>query len=80
VADVHAAHPEIPIIGVGGIATADDIAEYAIVGASAIQVGTATLADPRTCGRLGTELARWCANQDVERFVDLIGTAHLDGP
>jgi len=80
VADVHAAHPEIPIIGVGGIATADDIAEYAIVGASAIQVGTATLADPRTCGRLGTELARWCANQDVERFVDLIGTAHLEGP
>ncbi len=79
VADVHAAHPDLPIIGVGGIASAADAVEFARVGASAVQIGTATLADPRTCGRLATDLARWCANQDVERFVDLIGSARLDG-
>ncbi len=80
VSDVHTALPDLPIVGVGGIATATDVVEYARVGASAIQVGTATFADPRTCGRLGTELGRWCANQGVERFVDLIGTTRLDGP
>lgn len=80
VADVHAALPDLPIIGVGGIATADDVVEYARVGASAVQVGTATLADPRTCDRVGTDLGRWCANQGIDRFVDLVGTARLDWP
>lgn len=77
VADVHAANPDLPIIGVGGIASAVDVVEFARAGASAVQIGTATLADPRTCDRVGTELARWCANQGVERFVDLVGTARL---
>lgn len=77
VADVRAAHPELPIIGVGGVATAEDVIEFARVGASAVQVGTATLADPGTCGRLGTALARWCANQGVRGFKDVIGTAQL---
>ena len=77
VADVHAANPELPIIGVGGISSAADVVEFARAGASAVQIGTATLADPRTCGRVGTELAHWCANQGIERFVDLIGTARL---
>ena len=79
VADVHVAHPDLPIIGVGGITSETDIVEFARVGASAVQIGTATLADPRICSRLGTDLAYWCANQDVQRFVDLIGTAELDG-
>ena len=79
VADVHAAHPQLPIIGVGGIATVEDIIEFAMVGASAVQIGTATLADPRTCGRLGTGLARWCANEGVQRFGSLVGSAKLDG-
>jgi dihydroorotate dehydrogenase (NAD+) catalytic subunit len=79
VADVHAAHPQLPIIGVGGIATAEDIVEFAMVGASAVQIGTATLADPRTCGRLGTDLGRWCAIEGVQRFGDLVGSAQLDG-
>ncbi|MEM8923646.1 MAG: dihydroorotate dehydrogenase [Actinomycetota bacterium] len=77
VADVHAAHPALPIIGVGGIADAEHVVEFARVGASAIQVGTATLADPRTCGRLVTDLDRWCANQGLQHFSELIGTATL---
>ena len=73
--DVRSACPDLPIIGVGGVATVEDVVEFARVGANAVQVGTATFAEPRTVGRLGTDLARWCANQRVERFVDLIGTA-----
>lgn len=79
VADVHAAHPELPLIGVGGVATAADVVEFARVGATAVQVGTATLADPRTCGRLGPELDRWCANQGIRTFNELVGTAQLGG-
>ncbi len=79
VADVHAAHPELPIIGVGGIATVEDVIEFAMVGACAVQIGTATLADPYTCGRVGTDLARWCANEGVQRFGDLVGSAKLNG-
>lgn len=77
VADVRAAHPDLPLIGVGGIATAPDVVEFARVGANAVQIGTATLADPRTCGRVGAELDRWCANQGVQTFSELIGTARL---
>ncbi|MGF1598205.1 MAG: dihydroorotate dehydrogenase [Acidimicrobiales bacterium] len=79
VADVHAAHPGVPIIGVGGIASAADIVEFALVGASAVQIGTATLADPRACDRLGAELVQWCANQNVQSFAELVGTARLGG-
>ena len=75
VADVRAALPDLPIVGVGGIAEAGDVVEFARAGADAVQVGTASFADPRTVGRLGTDLARWCANQGTRRYVDLIATA-----
>jgi dihydroorotate dehydrogenase (NAD+) catalytic subunit len=45
--DVHAAHPALPIIGVGGVTTAWDATELLLAGATAVQVGTATFADPR---------------------------------
>lgn len=77
VADVRAACPDLPIIGVGGIARVSDVIEYARVGADAVQVGTASFADPGIVGRLVTDLADWCAKQKVERFRDLIGTARL---
>ncbi|MEM9654448.1 MAG: dihydroorotate dehydrogenase [Actinomycetota bacterium] len=77
VADVRAACPDLPIIGVGGISTVEDVIEFARVGANAVQIGTASFAEPRTVGRLGTELHRWCANQGVSRFADLIGTARI---
>jgi dihydroorotate dehydrogenase (NAD+) catalytic subunit len=75
VADVRSALPDLPIVGVGGIASVDDVVEFTRVGANAVQVGTATFADPRTVGRLGTGLVDWCAIQGVERYTDLIGTA-----
>jgi len=45
--DVHLAHPDLPIVGVGGVTTGWDATELLIAGASAVQVGTATFADPR---------------------------------
>lgn len=74
--DVRRAHPHLPIVGVGGVAGPEDVIEFALAGASAVQVGTATFADPRTCGRLIPALARTCANLGVRRFGDLIGGAH----
>ncbi len=74
--DVAAAHPELPIVGVGGIATAEDAVQYLRAGASAVQIGTATFADPRSTARVTTELTKWCAKHNVHRIVDLIGTAH----
>lgn len=75
VADVHAAHPDLPIIAAGGVATIEDVIEFALVGASAVQVGTSTFNDPSTCGRLTTDLPRWCAKHRVRRFGELIGAA-----
>ncbi len=77
VADVHRAVPEVPIVAAGGAATAEDVVEFALVGASAVQIGTATFADPRAAARITTELKTWCAKQGVSRFAELVGAAEL---
>ncbi|MFT7597256.1 MAG: dihydroorotate dehydrogenase (NAD+) catalytic subunit [Acidimicrobiales bacterium] len=74
---VHQAIPDLPIVAAGGVATVEDVIEFALVGASAIEVGTATFADPRACGRLTTDLDRWCAKQGIDCFADLIGEARF---
>ncbi|MBT8241499.1 MAG: dihydroorotate dehydrogenase, partial [Acidimicrobiia bacterium] len=48
VAEVHKALPTVPIVAAGGVATVEDVVEFALVGASAVQVGTMNFADPRT--------------------------------
>lgn len=63
-----------PIIGVGGIASAEDALQYLIAGASAIGVGTAALRDPRTPERIVRELARWCSAHNVASLSALTGT------
>ncbi|HEU5115540.1 MAG TPA: dihydroorotate dehydrogenase [Isosphaeraceae bacterium] len=50
--DVARALPDLPIIGIGGLWSADDAMEFLVAGASAVQVGTATFADPGACERL----------------------------
>lgn len=77
VADVHRAVPELPIVAAGGAATALDVVEFALVGASAVQIGTATFADPRAPLRITTELQSWCAKQGVSRFAELVGAAQF---
>ncbi len=54
--DVHAGHPALPIVGVGGIASGWDATELLLAGATAVQVGTATFADPRAPLRVLAEL------------------------
>lgn len=74
--DVHAAFPDLPIVGVGGIATGDDAAELLLAGASAIQVGTATFADPRAPGRVLAELETWTSVQGETAVADVVGAVH----
>ncbi|WP_420433316.1 dihydroorotate dehydrogenase [Candidatus Poriferisocius sp.] len=74
--DVHAALPEVPIIGVGGIASGTDAVEMMMAGARAVQVGTATFADPRAPAKVLRGLARWCAAHGVRRLDEMIGAAH----
>jgi dihydroorotate dehydrogenase (NAD+) catalytic subunit len=70
--DVHAAHPRLPIVGVGGVAGGWDAVELLAVGASAVQVGTATFADPRAPRRVLDDLAAWCDARGITRVVDLV--------
>ncbi|HUG81062.1 MAG TPA: dihydroorotate dehydrogenase [Bryobacterales bacterium] len=65
---------KIPVIGLGGIASGEDVAEFLICGASAIQVGTATFWDPKSPQRLVGELSDWLAKEGVPCARDLIGT------
>jgi dihydroorotate dehydrogenase (NAD+) catalytic subunit len=74
--DCRAAFPETPIVGVGGIVTGEDGAELLAAGANALQVGTATFADPRAPARVLAELTQWCRQSHVERLSDLVGRAH----
>lgn len=67
----------VPIIGVGGIATAEDALQYILAGASLVGMGTAMLRDPRAPGRLVAGLEAWCARHGVDRLADLTGTLRL---
>lgn len=69
--DVHAALPEVPIIGVGGVASAWDAVEFLLAGASAVQVGTASFADPRAAQRILDDLVTWATSRGVSRLADI---------
>jgi dihydroorotate dehydrogenase (NAD+) catalytic subunit len=73
--EVHAAHPRLPIIGVGGIRHAASAIEMVQAGASAVQVGTATLLDPRATAKVLAGLDRWLADHDTTAAA-LVGRAH----
>ncbi|NND74856.1 MAG: dihydroorotate dehydrogenase [Ilumatobacter sp.] len=63
--DVHAALPDLPIIGVGGIASGWDAAEFFLAGARAVQVGTATFADPRAGINIQRALRAWAHDRRI---------------
>jgi dihydroorotate dehydrogenase (NAD+) catalytic subunit len=65
---------KIPIIGMGGIASASDALEFIIAGASAVQVGTANFVDPFVWGKLVPGLRSYMDRHDVARLSDLVGT------
>lgn len=72
--DVHRALPDLPIIGIGGISNVDDVLEFLVAGASAVQVGTATFADPSVSGRLVDDLGKALKGEGIADVKSLIGT------
>jgi dihydroorotate dehydrogenase (NAD+) catalytic subunit len=67
-----AAHAvNIPIIGIGGISTPEDVIEFMLAGATAVEVGTANFWDPCACEKLTDALERWCLERRIPRIADL---------
>jgi dihydroorotate dehydrogenase (NAD+) catalytic subunit len=64
---------KIPILGMGGIVTPEDAVEFMLAGATAVQVGTASFADPRATERLAMGLEAWCKSHDVAKAASLTG-------
>ena len=76
---VHEVHQAVslPILGMGGILNERDAVEFLLAGATAIQVGTASYADPRAVENIANSLRRWCASHDVARVSELTGALVL---
>lgn len=68
--------PGVPLVGVGGISSGADAIEMVMAGASAVQVGTAALAEPRAPWRIEREMARWMRDHGVDAIEQLRGAAH----
>ena len=67
----------IPILGLGGIISPEDAVEFLLAGATAIQVGTASYADPRATERLARGLESWCRSHQVEKVSSLTGALEI---
>jgi dihydroorotate dehydrogenase (NAD+) catalytic subunit len=68
----------VPVLGVGGIATAEDIVQYMLAGATLVAIGTAAMRDPRLPERLVRALGEWCARHGVHTLTDVIGRLEWD--
>ncbi len=65
---------KIPIIGMGGIATADDVLEFMIAGANAVQVGTMNFVDPFIWTKLMDGIRAYMSSHQIGRLQDIVGT------
>ena len=65
-------------MGMGGITTAEDAAEFLLAGATAVQIGTASYADPRAVQRIADSLEKWCARHQIPKVKDLIGAVTVN--
>jgi dihydroorotate dehydrogenase (NAD+) catalytic subunit len=68
---------KIPVVGLGGIASGEDAAEFLIAGACAVEVGTATFWDPRSPLRIAEELSTFLRRENIARAADLVGTLKM---
>jgi dihydroorotate dehydrogenase (NAD+) catalytic subunit len=68
---------KIPVIGLGGIASGEDAAEFLIAGARAVEVGTATFWDPQSPLRIAGELSAFLRRENIPRAADLVGTIKM---
>lgn len=67
---------KIPIIGIGGIASAEQVIEMMLAGASAVQIGAANLTDPFICPQIISDLPKVMEKYNIEKLTDIIGGAH----
>ena len=67
---------KIPIIGMGGVSTAEDVIEMMLAGASAVQVGAANLVEPFACKNIIENLPRVMEKYGINNLTDIIGGAH----
>jgi len=71
---------KIPIVGLGGIEKGDDVLEYVIAGASAVQIGTANFSHPTACVDILNQLEKSCRNNNINSINSLIGSFQADCP
>jgi dihydroorotate dehydrogenase (NAD+) catalytic subunit len=69
---------KIPVIGLGGIESPEDVLEYMIAGASAVQIGTASFSSPRNCELITDKLTNACERYNYHKISDLTGTIRAD--
>ena len=68
---------KIPVIGIGGIASGEDAAEFLVAGAAAVEVGTATFWDPQAPERIARELSEFLAEENVANVQEIVGTLKM---
>lgn len=69
----------LPVLGMGGINSPEDVVEFLLAGSTAVQVGTASYADPRAVERIARGLSDWCQHHNVARIADLTGALDRSG-
>jgi dihydroorotate dehydrogenase (NAD+) catalytic subunit len=69
---------KIPVVGLGGIEMGDDVLEYVIAGASAVQVGTANFSQPRACLEVLNQVERYCIEHKINNINSLVGSLQVD--
>jgi dihydroorotate dehydrogenase (NAD+) catalytic subunit len=74
--ECRAAFPDTPIVGVGGVSSGEDAVAMIMAGANAVEVGTATFADPRAPWKVQRGFARWMERHHVTRVSDIVGAVH----
>jgi len=67
----------VPLIGCGGVSSWKDAAGFLLAGASCVQIGTASFANPKAALRVNQGLAKWAARQGVSSLSELVGTLKL---
>jgi dihydroorotate dehydrogenase (NAD+) catalytic subunit len=77
--DVRQALPEIGIIGVGGVVSGRDAAELMLAGANAVQVGTASFANPRAALLIQNELIDWAVSHRITDWSQVTSASHRNG-
>ena len=66
----------IPIIGMGGVSTAEDVIEMMMAGASAVEIGAQNLVDPYVCPKIIERLPVLCEELGIKKLSNIIGKAH----